>query len=104
MDWHWLTKSARCCCVDIAGSYSEQAWYGPHEKNLSDEFFDATVENARKIIDAVKPKRAKFCYEMMGWSLPDSADSYVQIYKAVERDAFGVHLDPCNAINCPVRF
>ena len=37
------------------------------------KFFDAAVENARKIIDAVKPKRAKFCYEMMGWALPDSA-------------------------------
>ncbi len=42
------------------------------------EFFDETVENARKIIDAVKPKRAKFCYEMMGWALPDSPDSYLQ--------------------------
>ena len=54
------------CCVDIAGSYSEQAWYGPHRKNLSEEFFHATIENARKIIDAVKPRRAKFCYEIMG--------------------------------------
>jgi sugar phosphate isomerase/epimerase len=92
------------CCVDIAGSYSEQQWYGPHQKNLSEEFFHATVENARKIIDAVKPKRAKFCYEMMGWALPDSADSYVKMLEAVDRSAFGVHLDPCNIINCPVRF
>ena len=92
------------CCVDIAGSYNEQVWYGPHEKNLSDEFFDATVENARKIIDAVKPKRAKFAFEMMGWCLPDSADSYVKLYHAIDRDAFGVHLDPCNAINSPARF
>lgn len=42
--------------------------------------------------------------EMMGWALPDSADSYVKIFNAVDRDAFGVHLDPCNAINCPARF
>lgn len=91
------------CCVDIAGSYSEQVWYGPHEKNLSDEFFDATVENARKIIDAVNPKRAKFGFEMMGWCLPDSADAYVKLYHAINRDAFGVHLDPCNAINSPAR-
>lgn len=91
------------CCVDIAGSYSTDEWYGPHEKNLSDEFFEASVENARKIIDAVKPKRAKFGYEMMGWALPDSADAYVRMYKAVDRPAFGVHLDPCNAINSPGR-
>ena len=49
------------CCVDIAGSYNAEVWYGPHPDNLSPKFFDAAVENARKIIDAVKPKRAKFC-------------------------------------------
>src|SRR3712207_7752624 len=41
--------------------------YGPHPKNLSPEFFDATVENCRSIIDSVKPKRTKFTLEMMGW-------------------------------------
>jgi len=92
------------CCVDIAGSFNPDVWYGPHPKNLSDEFFDAAVENARKIIDAVKPKRARFCYEMMGWSLPDSADSYLKMIQAVDRDAFAVHLDPCNLINSPARF
>ncbi|MBL7038659.1 MAG: sugar phosphate isomerase/epimerase [Pirellulaceae bacterium] len=92
------------CCVDIAGSYNTEVWYGPHPENLSRKFFDEIVENARKIIDAVKPKRAKFCYEMMGWALPDSADSYVELIKAVQRDAFAVHLDPCNLINSPARF
>jgi sugar phosphate isomerase/epimerase len=33
------------CCVDIAGSYNPSLWYGPDPKNLSREFFDATVEN-----------------------------------------------------------
>lgn len=95
--------SARCC-VDIAGSYNSQVWYGPHPDNLSQRFFDETVDNARKIIDAVKPKRAKFCYEMMGWALPDSADAYLELIKAVDRDAFAVHLDPCNVVNSPRRF
>jgi len=92
------------CCVDIAGSFNPDVWYGPHPKNFSREFFDATVENARKIIDAVKPKRAKLCLEMMGWALPDGPDSYLELLKAIDRDAFGVHLDPCNAINSPERF
>jgi sugar phosphate isomerase/epimerase len=92
------------CCVDIAGSYHPAVWYGPHPENLSKKFFDAAVENARKIIDAVKPKRAKFSYEVMGWAIPDSADSYLALVKAVDRDAFGVHLDPCNAVNSPARF
>ena len=92
------------CCVDIAGSYNPDVWFGPHPDNLSDRFFDAAVQNARAIIDGVNPKRARFCYEMMGWALPDSPDSYVRLIKAVDRDAFGVHLDPCNLINSPARF
>lgn len=92
------------CCVDIAGSFNEKVWYGPHPKNFSPEFFDAAVENARKIIDAVKPKRAKFCYEMMGWALPDTPDAYLRLIKAIDRPGFGVHLDVCNAVNSPEKF
>ena len=92
------------CCVDIAGSFNSTSWFGPHPENLSPRFFDAAVENARKIIDAVKPKRSKFCYEMMGWSLPDNADSYLKMIKAVDRAGFGVHLDPCNAVNAPSKY
>jgi sugar phosphate isomerase/epimerase len=92
------------CCVDIAGSFNEKSWFGPHPKNFSREFFDAAVENARTIIDAVKPKAAKFCYEMMGWAYPDSADMYLKMLKAIDRPGFGVHLDPCNAVNSPERF
>ncbi len=92
------------CCVDIAGSFNETIWYGPHPDNLSPRFFDAAVENARKIIDAVQPKRAKFCYEMMGWALPDSPDSCLRLLQAVDRPAFGVHLDPCNLVNSPRLF
>jgi sugar phosphate isomerase/epimerase len=92
------------CCVDIAGSFSRTSWFGPDPENLSPLAFDVVVENARKIIDAVKPKRAKFCYEMMGWALPDSPDSCLKLLKAVDRPAFGVHLDPCNLVNSPERF
>ena len=53
------------CCVDIAGSFNPDVWYGMHPKNLSKEFLDATVENCRHVIDAVKPKRTKFTIEMM---------------------------------------
>lgn len=91
-------------CVDIAGSYNATVWYGPHPKNLSDEFFADTVENCRKIIDAVKPRRTKFTLEMMGWSLPDGPDSYLRLIKAIDRPAFAVHMDVCNGINSPERF
>ena len=75
-----------------------------HPDNLSQKFFDAIVENARKIIDDVKPRRTKFTYEAMGWSLPDNPDNYVKLIKAIDRPAFGVHLDPCNMVNCPEKF
>jgi sugar phosphate isomerase/epimerase len=92
------------CCVDIAGSFSADSWFGPHPENLSQKHFDASVENARKIIDAVKPTRTTFCYEVMGWSWPDSPDHYVKMIKAVDRKAFSVHLDPCNLVNSPEHF
>ena len=92
------------CCVDIAGSYNPDSWYGPHPKNLSREFFDATVANCRHILDAVKPARTRFTIEMMGWNLPDGPDAYLELIRAVDRKAFGVHLDVCNGINSPRRF
>ncbi|HTP89139.1 MAG TPA: TIM barrel protein [Bryobacteraceae bacterium] len=92
------------CCVDIAGSFNPKVWYGPDPKNLSKEFFDATVENCRHILDSVKPKRTKFTVEMMGWNLPDGPDSYLRLIRAVDRPAFAVHMDVCNGVNCPERF
>lgn len=92
------------CCVDIAGSFNPDIWYGPDPKNLSKEFFDATVENCRKIVDDVKPQRSKFSIEMMPWNLPDGPDTYLKLIRAVDRNAFGVHMDVCNAINSPTRF
>ncbi len=92
------------CCVTIAGSYNPTVWYGPHPKNFSFQFFDETVENCRKIIDAVKPVRSKFTIEMMGWSIPSDPEDYLRLLQAVDRTAFGVHLDICNGINSPQRY
>jgi sugar phosphate isomerase/epimerase len=90
-------------CVDIAGSYDPNVWYGENPKNLSQEFVDATVENCRKLIDAVKPQRTYFTIEMMPWSFPSGPDEYLKLVRAVDRKAFGVHLDVCNTMNSPVR-
>jgi sugar phosphate isomerase/epimerase len=92
------------CCADIAGSFNPSVWYGPHPKNLSKEFFDATVSNCRHVIDEIKPKRTKFTIEMMGWSLPDGPDAYLKLIRAVDRSGFAVHMDVCNGINSPARF
>lgn len=92
------------CCVDIAGSFNPDVWYGPHPDNFTPKFFDAAVENARAILDAVKPRRAKLCYEMMGWTMPDTAERYRAMIQAVDRPGFAVHLDPCNLVNSPDTF
>lgn len=91
-------------CIDIAGSYNPKHWDGPDARNLTKEYFDATVENCRKVIDAVKPKTAKFALEMMGWSLPNDADSCLKFIKAIDRPAFAAHIDIANIINSPERF
>jgi sugar phosphate isomerase/epimerase len=91
------------CCVDIAGSYDPKIWYGPNAKNLSQEFIDATVENCRKLIDAVKPTRTRFSIEMMPFNFPSGPDEYLKLIKGVDRKEFAVHLDVCNVMNSPER-
>jgi len=91
------------CCVDIAGSYDPKIWYGPNPRNFSQEFIDATVENCRKLIDAVKPRRTKFSIEMMPFNFPSGPDDYLKLIKGVDRTAFAVHLDVCNVMNSPER-
>ncbi len=92
------------CCVNIAGTYHPTCWDGPHPHNLSREAFEQTVENVRRIIDAVKPRRARYTLETMPWTLPDSVESYRRLIEAVDRPMFAVHLDPVNLINCPARY
>lgn len=93
------------CCVDITGSFDAATLSGPHPKNQSQEFIDGTVENCRKIIDAVKPKRSVFAIEMKGCNFPDGPDPYLKLIQAVDRpQGFGVHIDMCNIINSPIRY
>lgn len=87
------------CCVDIGGSFNPKLWDGPDPRNVTDEYLEATVENCRYLIDQVKPSRTKFSIEMMGWSLPNTADSYLRLIKAVDRKQFGAHVDICNVID-----
>jgi sugar phosphate isomerase/epimerase len=92
------------CCVNIAGGFNAGRWDGPHPRNFSQDAFDLAVENARRIIDEVKPGTAKLTYEMMPFMVPDSADRYLALIEAVDRPAFGVHLDVVNSINSPYRY
>lgn len=91
------------CCVNIAGSCSD-IWDGPHADNYSEDTFALIVDTVRRIIDAVKPVRAAYTLELMPWMLPDSADTYLDLIKAIDRRQFAVHLDPVNIICSPRAF
>jgi len=92
------------CCVNISGSKNPAQWAGPHKDNLTKTTFDEVVSITQRIIDEVKPTRTYFTLELMPWTYPDSADSYLRLIKAINRKQFGVHLDPMNIIVSPRTF
>jgi sugar phosphate isomerase/epimerase len=89
------------CCVDYLGSPEPGTQFAYHPDNFTKVGFDRCVEVVRDIIDTVKPRRAKFCLEMMQTLLPDNAPVYLSLIKAVDRPAFAVHMDPANLIVSP---
>jgi sugar phosphate isomerase/epimerase len=100
---HLADRIGARCCVNITGSRGEQ-WDGPSEKNFTDETFDMIVETTRGIIDDVKPTSTYFTLETMPWAYPDSPDSYLRLFKAIDRERFAVHLDPVNIVSSPQRY
>jgi sugar phosphate isomerase/epimerase len=96
-------RIAARCCVNIAGSRAD-TWDAPHPDNLSDETFALIVDTVREIVDAVEPRRTFYSLEPMPWSLPDSADSYLELIGAIDRPRFAAHLDPVNLVNSPAKF
>ncbi len=92
-----------CCCVNIAGSWSE-LWDGYHQAQGSKAFYDQVIETTQRIIDAVKPVNTCFSLEPMPWMAPESPEEYLQMIRDVNRDAFKVHLDFANMINSLDRY
>ncbi len=91
------------CCVNISGNCGEQ-WDGHHPDNLTKKTFEAVVRTTQRIIDAVNPQNTEYTLEPMPWMYPHTADSYVELLKAVDRKGFAAHLDPVNVINSPVLY
>ena len=88
-------------CVNILGTYTGKSWYGPHPDNYSADFFAQAVDVARRLVDAVKPKRTTLSFEMMPYNFLDHPKAYCKFLKAVDRPGVAVHFDPCNCINSP---
>jgi sugar phosphate isomerase/epimerase len=89
------------CAVSFIGSFAPGTRHGLDPRNLGPEALDAAVETVRYLIDQVKPKRAKFALEMMQATIPDSAESYLELIRAVDRPQFAAHLDPVNLVMTP---
>ncbi len=92
------------CAVSYIGSLASGTNHESVAANFTQDAFDAAVETARWLIDTVRPSRTKFALEMMQASLPDSVDSCRELIVAVDRPAFGAHLDPVNLIMTPRQY
>ncbi len=91
------------CCVNISGAAGD-VWDAPYRGNYAADHYALVVDTVREIIDAVKPKRAKYCMEPMQWMVPDSAEGYLSVMKDIDRKEFGVHMDACNFVNSAYKF
>ncbi|MDO5156905.1 MAG: TIM barrel protein [Eubacteriales bacterium] len=92
------------CCVNIIGTPHGPIWDGAYAGNYSEQTYRMAVQMIQYIIDEAAPQKTKYTIETMPWMIPSSPDEYVQLIKDVNRDAFGVHLDFINMINCPKRY
>jgi sugar phosphate isomerase/epimerase len=92
------------CCVTYLGAMDATSDFAPGPANLTAEAFDVAVQAVRRVIDAVRPKRTKFCLEMMQWIIPDSVEVYADLIRAVDRPAFGAHVDPVNLVLTPRQY
>jgi len=93
-------------CVGHGGRVPGRRWGASfhNPENFSQASIDKMVLGIQRILDTVKPVRAKYGLETESRYLPDSPDVYLEIIKAVDRPGFGVHLDPINITCTPRRF
>lgn len=89
------------CCVIHGGSYETGGWGKPNPENFSEKAFDDTVKAVQTIVDRVQPKYAKLVMETEKYVFPDAPDIYLRLIEAVDRNGFGVHLDPINIVSSP---
>lgn len=92
------------CCVNIAGTYHPTRWDGPHKDNFTKKGFDDIVDVTQRIIDAVKPKNTFYALEPMPNMYPNTADSYLDLIRAIDRKEFGAHVDIVNIISSPTLY
>jgi sugar phosphate isomerase/epimerase len=88
------TLHARCL-VNSSG------WRRNPAENFSYAIFEQIVATVQTILDAVNPTHTSFTLELTPTIFPHTCDSYLDLLKAVNRAAFGVHFDPVNVMATP---
>lgn len=89
------------CTVGNLGSFVRNTVKFHDARNFTAEAFDAAVQNARYLIDTVKPTRTYFTYEIYPLGAADNAENVQKLIEAVDRERFAVHMDLVNLVNCP---
>lgn len=97
-------KIGAVCCVNIVGTPHGPLWDGAYAGNFSSETWNMAVESIQYMIDEAAPRHTKFAIEPMPWMVPSGPDEYLKLICDVNREAFGVHMDLVNMINCPQRY
>jgi sugar phosphate isomerase/epimerase len=100
----YADRAGARCCVMHGGSFETGGWGRPNAANFSERAFEETVRGVQTIVDAVRPASAKLVMETEKWVLPDNPDVYRRLVTAIDRPAFGVHLDPVNIVSSPRLF
>lgn len=91
------------CCVNVIGSVGTR-WDGAYAGNFTQKTWDRAVRMIQEVIDEAKPRHTFFTIEPMPWMYPTGPEEYLKLIEDVNRDAFGVHMDVINMINCPERY
>lgn len=89
------------CCVVHGGSYQTGGWGKPNPQNFGEQAFEDTVRAVQSIVDKVQPTRTKLVMETEKYVFPDDPDIYLRLIQAIDREGFGVHLDPINIVSSP---
>ncbi len=92
------------CCVNIAGTYGGPVWDGGYRSNYTKEYRAEVIAYTQQLLDDIRPTRTECSLEPMPWMVPTGPDDYLALMREIDRDAFGIHLDIINMINCPERY
>ena len=92
------------CCVMHGGSYNGTGCVKAHPDNLTAANVQHNIEVIQRILDEVAPRRTRLVLETESYVLPDGPELYLDMLRAIDRPAFGAHLDPVNITLSPRRY